>query len=296
MFPAPRLSSPRPRAHRTFGLCVLLAGALLASAREADQNLLKGDSLRIDSEAALFAGDPASAESLFAEAALPAAPGPRHRYEILAARLAAGHGDWKGAEARLRAWNRDPVRRTGTGEILFWRGWAALHQDRADEADSLFVLASAYTDEARSQDALEYRFVAMMEPSPAVRDYVRGLPESPLPLALRIASLERVPKDAPLYPYALWRLAALRLSRGDSTRARETLRVLVKTGRGEAGALPVPVQKGRFLLARLTEAGGVDSAVAARAAYEELLVRQQRGVVPESARKRVENLRAPENP
>jgi hypothetical protein len=231
-------------------------------------------------EAALEAGNIHAAESLFTMAeGAPPGTGFRHRREILMARLAASRGDWKGAESRLRAWKSNPSRLEGSGEVLFWLGWAALHQARITDADSLFVLASAYSGEDRAQEALEYRFAALLENSPSLQDYLRGLPESPLPEALRRASLERVPESSRLHPHALWQLAMMQEGRGSPLAAREILHKLAR----DATSLP-----GRRAIAYLGFLAEDSSSASALAAYEGLLLKHQNGVVPEFARKRME--------
>lgn len=242
-------------------------------------------------DSALDAGDVQLADSLFTLAApIPTSAtsaASRHRREILTARLAAARGDWKTSADRLKAWENSPARQTGSGEILFWRGWVALHQARIPEADSLFVLASAYSGEPRAQDALEYRFSALLDNSPALQDYLRGLPESPLPASLRIASLERVPENSRLRPQALWQLALLLEARGESARARDLLTALSR----DTGSLPG--RRATAVLAFLRESEQPDSALSA---YETLLIQSQQGVIAEFSRKRAQGLRRSPQP
>jgi tetratricopeptide (TPR) repeat protein len=242
-----------------------------------------GVSLWVRSEAALDAGHPQVAESLFTLAGQAAgAARHRHQREILEARLAASRGDWRTSESRLQAWKRNESRPEGSGEIFFWLGWVALHQARIAEADSLFVLASAYVDEPRAQEALEYRFAALLDPSANLQHYLRGLPESPLSLHLRIASLEKVVDDSRLYPHARWYLALHHLAQGDTVKAREILSRLAH------GPASVPALRARVLEAFLTESMAPDSALTT---YEALLTKHQQGVLPEFSRKRAKFLR-----
>jgi hypothetical protein len=273
---------------------LFVAICLLVSAHARD-NVLGGDPwVRI--QAVLDAGDIQVADSLFNLAAKN--PGAadisnRHRREILTARLAASRGDWRTSESRLHAWMRNTSRPEGSGEIFFWLGWAGLHQGRVAEADSFLVLASSYQDEPRSQEALEYRFAALLDNSPALQDYLRGLPESPLAANLRAASLEKVPLTSRLYPEARWQLATLQLARGDSLGAGEAL---LRLSQGST----LPAIRAGALWAYLTELAesaelaalaGKSRSDSALAAYEALLVRHQQGVVPEFARKRGKILR-----
>jgi hypothetical protein len=234
-------------------------------------------------ESGLESGDTEIADSLFALTAKSGAdPKTRHRREILSARIAAGRGDWSSAEARLRSWENSSARSYGSGEILFWRGWAALHQSRTAEADSLFVLSSAYVEESRAQDALEYRFAALLETSPALLDYLRGLPESPLPGGLRAASLARVPRESRLYPLSQWHLALLRESQGDTLGSVEILTGLAKDLNTMAG------KRAGAVLAFLSEKSAPGSSLQA---YETLLVKTQQGAIAEFSRYRVQGLR-----
>lgn len=237
----------------------------------------------------LDAGRLHEADSLFSAGDAERGSLARHRREILAARLAAVQGNWKKTDARLRAWKNSGERGEGSGEVLFWLGWSALHQGKKPEADSLFLLASAYVDagsrapSARgAQEALEYRFAALLESGPVLLNYLRGLPESPLPDSMRLTALERLPQGSRLYPYGQWQRALLLEVLGDTARSREILASL---------ATDLSVLPGRKAAARLNyrrEGAARDSA---RNGYEGLLLKQQQGVSSEFARKRLENLR-----
>ena len=186
----------------------------------------------------------------------------------------------------MRAWKNSIERNQGSGEILFWLGWSALHQGKKTDADSLFVLSSAYTQEPGAQrgaqEALEYRFAALLESSPALLDYLRGLPESPLPDSMRLASLQRLPKTSRLYPYGQWQLALLVELLGDTTRSREILTQLAAA----PGTLP-----GRKAAARLNYLREPTQLDSAKTGYEGLLMKQQQGVSSEFARKRLQIIR-----
>lgn len=273
-----------PAFFAAFSTVLCAVGASRASALPS-RSMEKQDSLVARVEAALEHGRVATAESLFN----PALAEPyHHRTEILRARLAASRGDWKHTETCLQAWESAPARREGSGEILFWRGWAALHQGATARADSLFVLSSAYPGEPRSQEALEYRFAALLDPGPALQAYLRGLPESPLPAPLRAASLEAVPVESRLYPHAQWHLVRLLEIQGDSARALAILTALSREPSDLNG------QRARARLAFLREHDPSDSALTL---YEVLLLRQQQGILSEFARKRAGVLRnAPDAP
>lgn len=229
---------------------------------------------------ALDAGDIPRADSLFT---LPSPPSPeRHRFAIATARLAASRGDWRTVDRTLRAWQHDPGRREGSGEVLFWRGWSAMHQGRTAEADSLLMLASAYGGEPRSQDALEYRLAGLLETGDALQSYLRGLPESPLPHPLRLASLNRVPPPSALHPQARWHLVLLHEVHGDTALSRPLLDTLASDLRSVHG------RRAAAYRALLKERASPDTALTA---YETLLIRHQQGMTAEMARQRVRILR-----
>ena len=266
---------PKSTVSRLFCLAILLATVVLNTP-------VRGDVTRIES--LLDAGRIHEADSLFAASS--ESDGSRHRREILTARLAAAQGNWKKTDARLRLWKNNADRTQGSGEIFFWLGWSALHQGKKTEADSLFVQASAYTSERTpgrgAQEALEYRFAALLETSPALIDYLRGLSESPLPDSMRLNALERLPKNSRLYPYGQWQLALLLDVLGDTTRSREVLSTLA----ANPGSLP-----GRKAAARLNYLRESTLPDSAKTGYEGLLMKQQQGVSSEFARKRLQNLR-----
>jgi hypothetical protein len=231
-------------------------------------------------ETALNTGDIQQADSLHALIASQRRSGSPHRRVIVDARLAASRGNWKTTEAILHSWRDDPARREASGEIFFWLGWAALHQARLSEADSFLVLASAYSDESRAQEALEYRFAALLDNSPALQAYLRGLPESPLPRPLRIASLRQVPESSRIHSHARWQLVQLLEAEGDSIAAGGVLDTLARN----SATIP-----GRRAILDQALKKADTSPDSARAIYESLLIKYQQGVSAEIARKRLKN-------
>lgn len=232
---------------------------------------------------ALDAGLSSTASTLLGTSP-PENPALRHSWEILQTRLSASAGGWKNAEARLKDWKNDPKRREGSGEIFFWQGWAALHQHRREEADTLFTLASSYADEPISQRALEYRYAVLLDTGEALYAYVRGLPESPLPDSMRKASLEHVSTSSALHPHALWEIALISEKTGNREGELEFLQALAMDPSSLAG------RRASTRLTRLKfEPDQPDSAMNA---YEHLLLQYQQGVPSEFARSRVQTLRA----
>jgi len=209
--------------------------------------------------------------------------GARHAWEILKVRLAASQGHWKEAGERLDTWEDNTARRESSGEVLFWQGWLALHQHHVDAADTLFTLASAYVEESSAQRALEYRQALLIDSSQALYDYIRGLPESPLPDSLRSSSLAKVPESSPLNPYALWQSSLISRKAGDKNRELLLLQSVSKD------ISTLPGRKATARLAKLQfEPRFPDSAMAA---YERLLLQYQQGVPPEFAKSRIQALR-----
>lgn len=206
---------------------------------------------------------------------------PSHGDEIARARASAAQGNWKATDSLLRSWKDNPARSGGSGEVLFWQGWSALHQGRRAPADSLFLLASAYVDEDISQRALEYRYALLLDTTAALTAYARGLPESPLPDSLRLVSLRSVPASSPLYPEARWQEAVL-LEAKHSPEAFAVLEDLSRHPNTVAG------RRAAAHLAFLQEPEHSDSALAA---YERLLLEYQQGVPSEFARNRMQTLK-----
>ena len=207
-----------------------------------------------------------------------------HRGILLEARLAAVRGDWNGARTRLESWLASPARTGNTGEVYFWLAWVALHQGEYGQADTLLVLASADTGSAHALDALEYRFAALLENGPALAEYLRGLPESPLPLRLRRASLEKIPSGSRLHPHALWQLARIAHLEGRREDFMDILQQLA--------AVPTPQgRRAAAFVALAQEQATPDSAILR---YENLLFQQQNGPHAEFSRARLRKLRQSE--
>jgi hypothetical protein len=235
-------------------------------------------------EWALESGDLERADSLHSTLSPQSRPPSwRHRHEIVKARLAASRGDWRAAEKALRAWNQNSARTGGSGEVLFWLGWAAMHQAKVSMADSLLVLASAYTEESRAQQALEYRLNGLLENGPSLQHYLRGLPESPLPLNLRRQSLHQIPTESQLYAHARWHLMVLHALAGESVEAAAIMDTLSRFPQS------IPGKRAIAYKAYLSESMAPDTALTL---YEFLLMQQQQGVTAEFARKRLQALRA----
>jgi hypothetical protein len=246
--------------------------------QEAVQKLNEETRLTL-SEDALDQGHPGiAAVTVPASAGSPAF---RQRLEILQARLAACRGHWQETDARLEAWKIDPERSEGSGAILFWQGWSALHQGHRGQADSLFILASAYVEENRSQSALEYRYAMLVDRGQGLLDFIHGLPESPWPDSGRLLSLQSLTAASPLYPEGRWQLALLLEKSGKRPAAIAVLEDLEK----QSSALPG--RRAAALLAFLKEEHP-DSAIAA---YERLLLEYQQGVPAEFARNRMKTLK-----
>ncbi len=215
---------------------------------------------------------------------------------------AAGEAPWKHrarllrARALLRAEKPDQamrllekekasdLREESSGPLLFWQGIAALYQNRYPAADSLFILASAYTGGYEAQRALELRNWLMLDTSTVVRQaFFQGLEEGPLTVEKRLASLESVPSGSSLFPHATMEraLRLLELERPDA--ALELLERLSRKGSNplavKAGALAAFVLEARLQAA--------DKAVVK---YRSLLLEYQQGVFPEFSRRRMRSL------
>jgi hypothetical protein len=190
------------------------------------------------------------------------------------------------AARTLDALKRDPKRQEGTGPILFWQACLALDQGRFGAADSLLVLASAYTGTEESQRALDYRFFLLQDTAAAARGpFFHGLPEAPRPAADRRANLDRVPAASPLWPFSQLEKAQILLAGSepdsalavfDAVAKRSPVRLAGYEAEARAAFLEEKLPAGRQ---------------AALARYEDLLIKYQRGVIPEFSRGRIRSLR-----
>lgn len=208
-----------------------------------------------------------------------------YRAQLLKSRALLSLGRLPEAAKVLDALKRDPRRREGTGPILFWQGWLALQQGRQAPAESLLVLASAYTGTDESQRALEYRYWILLDSGAARSEFFRGLAESPLSPGDRIRSLDKVPGTSPLWPYARIEKAQILAGMGRVDSARAVLDDAVRHS-----ANPLVGLKAEAMAAYLQEkAPGGRAAALAR--YEDLLIKYQQGVVPEFSRGRIRALK-----
>ncbi len=186
----------------------------------------------------------------------------------------------------LDALKRDPKRQEGTGPILFWQACLALDQGRFGAADSLLVLASAYTGSEEAQRALDYRFFLLQDTAAAARGpFFHGLPEAPRPAAERRASLDRVPAGSDLWPFAQLEKAQILLSQMEPDSAVAVFDAVAKRSPVRLAGYEAEA-RAAFLEEKLP--GGRQAALAR---YEDLLIKYQRGVVPEFSRGRIKALR-----
>lgn len=212
-----------------------------------------------------------------------------YRARLLAAQAQMALARPQDAARTLDALKRDPKRQEGTGPILFWQACLALDQGRFVAADSLLVLASAYTGTEESQRALDYRFFLLLDTASAARaPFFHGLPEAPRPAAERRKHLDQVPPPSALWPFAQLEKAQIMLSQSDPSKSDSALAVF------DAVAKRSPVRlagydaeaRAAFLQEKLP--GGRQAALAR---YEDLLIKYQRGVIPEFSRGRIRALR-----
>lgn len=207
------------------------------------------------------------------------------RGRLLKAQAQMALGNPKEAARTLTALKKDPKRQEGTGPILFWQGCLALDQGRFASADSLMVLASAYTGSEESQRALEYRFFLLLDTAVGARPhFFRGLPESPHSPADRRQSLDRVAQDSPLWPFAQLEKAQIHLQNGDPDSAEAVFDAVSKRSPDRLAGFQAEA-KAAFTAEKLP--GGRQAALAR---YEDLLIKYQQGVIPEFSRGRIKAL------
>jgi tetratricopeptide (TPR) repeat protein len=208
------------------------------------------------------------------------------RGRLLKAQAQMAMGKPKDAAQTLTALKKDPQRQEGTGPILFWQGCLALDQGRFTSADSLMVLASAYTGGEESQRALEYRFFLLVDTAAGSRPhFFRGLPESPHSPADRRQSLDRVAQESPLWPFAQLEKAQIHLQNGDPDSAEAVFDAVSKRSPDRLAGFQAEA-KAAFTAEKLP--GGRQAALAR---YEDLLIKYQQGVIPEFSRGRIKALK-----
>jgi tetratricopeptide (TPR) repeat protein len=207
------------------------------------------------------------------------------RGRLLKAQAQLAMGRPKEAEQTLTALKRDPKRQEGTGPILFWQGCLALDQGRYAAAESLMVLASAYTGAEEAQRALEYRFFMLLDTGAARPHFFRGMPESPHAPAERAKSLDRVADQSGLWPFAQLEKAQIHLQNGDPDSAEAVFDLVSKRSPDRLAAFQAEA-KAAFTVEKLP--GGRQAALAR---YEDLLIKYQQGVIPEFSRGRIRALK-----
>jgi hypothetical protein len=208
----------------------------------------------------------------------------RHRHMLLQARWEGYSGQWKKASQRLADWKRDPTREFGTGEILYWQGWAAWHQGFSQKADSLWFSSSSYTEEVSATWALSKR-LQLKKDSAACTSLFNGIEEAPNSTPRRLSALEKVPRGSSLKPDALWARVQLRGHRGESDSAQAALEELAKSH----SSAPLG-KRARLVLAYSKEMQGETGKRSALVEYERLLLESPQGMASEFARNRLRAL------
>ncbi|HKP96674.1 MAG TPA: hypothetical protein VJ385_13025 [Fibrobacteria bacterium] len=207
------------------------------------------------------------------------------RGRLLKAQAQMALGSSKDAGQTLDALKRDPRRQEGTGPILFWQACLALDQARYAAAESLLVLASAYTGAEEAQRALEYRFFLLADTGKARPFFFRGLPESPHGAAERRRSLDKVEAQSGLWPFAQLEKAQIHLQNGEPDSAEAVFDAVSKNSPDRLAGFQAEA-KAAFTAEKLP--GGRQAALAR---YEDLLIKYQQGVIPEFSRGRIKALR-----
>ena len=207
------------------------------------------------------------------------------RGRLLKAQAQLAMGRPKEAEQTLTSLKRDPKRQEGTGPILFWQGCLALDQGRFPAAESLMVLASAYTGAEEAQRALEYRFFLLLDTGSARPHFFRGMPESPHSPAERAKSLDRVVDPSGLWAFAQLEKAQIHLQNGFPDSAEAVFDRVSKRSPDRLAAFQAEA-KAAFTVEKLP--GGRQAALAR---YEDLLIKYQQGVIPEFSRGRIRALK-----
>ncbi|MFC1585374.1 hypothetical protein ACFL5V_07495 [Fibrobacterota bacterium] len=195
-------------------------------------------------------------------------------------------GGYEKATELLIQEKTNPTRREGTGHILFWSAITALYQGNYSVADSLLVLATAYTNEEFTQRALKFRHWLIKDTSGVSRrSFFNGLDESPLSIHERRASIEQIPEKSPL-----WENGQLELAR-----------ILWKTGRKDSAlvildALQARNGSGWTGLHAKAEANFMrekeQPLLKSLAIYDEILLIYRQGIIAEFSRERIRQIKS----
>ncbi len=204
---------------------------------------------------------------------------------LLKAQAFLSQGKSKEASETLTALKKDPSRAEGTGPILFWQGCLAIAQGRFVSAESLLVLASAYTGSDEAQRALEFRFFLLQDTGGVRTHFFNGLSESPKPANQRIQSLNKVEHGSPLWPFAQLEKAQILVQTGHSDSAEVVLDDAARRSTDRLAGFQAEA-KAAYLQEKLP--GGKQAALVR---YEDLLVKYQQGVIPEFSRGRIKTLK-----
>lgn len=207
------------------------------------------------------------------------------RGRLLKAQSFLAQGKAQEAADVLKALKQDPKRQEGTGPILFWQGCLAVEGGHFAAAESLFVLASAYTGSEEAQRALEYRFYLMQDTGEARPHFFRGLIESPHDNPTRLQSMLRVSQSSPLWPHAQLEKAQILVQMGLVDSAEKVLDFTAHHSQDRLAGLHAEA-KAAFLVEKFS--GGRQAALAR---YEDLLIKYQQGVIPEFSRERIKALK-----
>ncbi len=190
------------------------------------------------------------------------------------------------SQALLKKIKEDPRRQESSGSILFWQAFNFIHQRKYIAAESLLVLSAAYTGEAETELALQYRYYLLLDTSAAREAFFQGLSEAPWPPEQRRENLEKVPSHSELWPYAQFAKSEIFIEKRQLDSASIALQQIMQKSENPHATLKAQA-KGVFLQERLSQA---KQNVLAQ--YEELLIKYQQGVIPEFTRERLGRLRS----
>ncbi|MBF0430401.1 MAG: hypothetical protein HQK83_03930 [Fibrobacteria bacterium] len=189
------------------------------------------------------------------------------------------------AKGLLQKEKDNPGRKESSSALLYWRAIINLFEQHYKKADSLLVLAGAYTTEESAGRALEIRYWLMLDSSGAHRKhFFNALPESPFGYHEKIYFLSKIPESSPLWPWG-------RL---------ESATFIWKTGKPDSAVILLDSINKRYpntwigikakaLQTYLRESDQtVDSSLAN---YDEILLQYQQGVIPEFSRERIRQIK-----
>ncbi len=195
-------------------------------------------------------------------------------------------GKLKEARKKLLAEKHNPNREAGSGEILHWMAVVDLFEGYLKSADSLLVLSSSYTGEDFTQKSLEYRHFLVLDSSKSnVQNMLAGLEEHPSSLSEKLKYLAKIPENSALWGHAQLRRSEIfeNLGKTDSS-----LAMLKRLSESQNSSWLGHLAKSKLNFLKEADISHEKSLEA----YDEILLKYQRGILSEFSRERVKKIKS----